>query len=212
MQKFQNGVAIASAMLVASQTHAAMVGLEPVSMNNEINAQTAAAQIGFDFLDLGADLISGLSQVQITITNDGDEDSSVTTVMFDTDMFASVDDMTSPDDGVEFDFTNKKVLPGGKKFGFEPTAGLSIRSTAPVRPNGIDQGESLVLTLTMREGYDWSDLVDQIFDGSTRIGIHVQGFEDGGSETFMNELVLIPTPGAMGTLALAGLAAVRRRR
>ncbi|MFG0256488.1 MAG: hypothetical protein ACF8GE_01140 [Phycisphaerales bacterium JB043] len=212
MSSVKKVVATGGALLVAFQAQGAMVGLEPVSFNSETNAQIASSQIGFDFLDLGVDAVTGLSGFEITITNDGDEDSSVTMVMFDSDIIASINEMDSDFDGVDFGFTNKKVLPGGKPFGFDPTAGLSLRANAPVRPNGVDQGESLVLSISLRDGYSWSDLVNGILDGSTRLGIHVQGFADGGSETFVNEKVLIPSPGALGLLSLAGIASARRRR
>jgi MYXO-CTERM domain-containing protein len=47
-----------------------------------------------------------------------------------------------------------------------------------------------------------------------RVGIHVQGFADGGSEAFINDPPVVPLPGAalLGVLGLGTAGGLCRRR
>jgi hypothetical protein len=113
-------------------------------------------------------------------------------------------------------------LPGGNGIGFETTAGFSADSDPPVQPNGVNPGESLGVIFNLISGKTYQDTLAAIdlglggsVYGSLRIGIHVQGFADGGSESFVNTHV-IPEPAGLMVWSLLGLAAascgVMRRR
>jgi len=52
-------------------------------------------------------------------------------------------------------------------------------------------------------------VLGELADGTLRIGIHVQGFATGGSESFVN--VPLPEPATFGLLALGAVALVAAR-
>jgi hypothetical protein len=99
-------------------------------------------------------------------------------------------------------------LPGGNGITptFVTTPGFSADSDPPAQPNGVNPGESLGVTFDLQGGSTFNDVLNGLDDGSLRVGIHVQGFADGGSEAFVNDGV-IPTPGAV-LLASIGMACV----
>ncbi|MFG0256489.1 MAG: hypothetical protein ACF8GE_01145 [Phycisphaerales bacterium JB043] len=212
MQNIIRVVGLAGALLVSSHAQGAMLGLESQTNNIQVNSEIAIDQIGFDFVDLGVNAITGLAQFDITISNVGPESSFVSMVMFETDVIGSVDRKFSPDPGVIFRSIMLTDLPGGEGDGFVGTPGLSVESVSPIPVNGIDPGESLTLTMSMREGLGWLDLVESIADGSTRIGVLVRGFELCGIETLVSERGTIPAPGAFVLLPIAGVLGARRRR
>jgi hypothetical protein len=93
--------------------------------------------------------------------------------------------------GVSFSqFASPGNLPAASNAAppFVTTAGFSADSDSPVQPNGVNPGES----------------------GTLRIGLHVQGYQSGGSESFVNA----PEPAslALSGLLLAALAGARLRR
>ena len=101
-------------------------------------------------------------------------------------------------------------LPGAGQASppFVTTDGFSADSESPVQPRGVNPGETLGILFSLRPGASFADVLDHLTDGSLRIGIHVQGFAGGGSESFVN----VPEPGALGLVAfgLVGLGARAR--
>ena len=73
-------------------------------------------------------------------------------------------------------------------MGFEATAGFTADSDAPVSQNGVDSSsEWLKVIFNLIGGQTYADTVAALMGGvDLRIGIHVQAFGDGGSESFVN--------------------------
>jgi len=101
-------------------------------------------------------------------------------------------------------------LPGASQASprFETTNGFSADSESPTQPSGVNPGESLGILFSLRPGKSFADVLAGFGDGSLRIGIHVQGFASGGSDSFVN----VPEPGAAGPVALGLLALAARQR
>ncbi len=55
-------------------------------------------------------------------------------------------------------------------------------SNSPVQPNGVNPTEWLRLSSTLQGGHSLDDVLKAIAADSFQVGIHVQGFANGGSE------------------------------
>jgi len=103
-------------------------------------------------------------------------------------------------------------LPGaGMIFpNFETTLGFSADSDPPPPSMGVEPGEWLGVVFSLKDGGDVYDVMQELSDGTLRIGIHVQAFLNGGvdSESF----VALPEPATIALLGLGGLVLLRKRR
>lgn len=194
------------------------LGFEGVSNNNLANVAIGESQMSLIVSDSGGGL------VRFDFHNSGPENSSITDIYFDDSVDPSlfVTPITSIDDsdaGVEFsEDASPGNLPGGNDIGFNATKGLTADSDAPVSHNGVNPGETLGVVLTLDNGHTYGDVLSSLSDGSLRVGIRVQAFDGGGSESFVNGNggpPAIPEPSSMAILGI-GLAGVvtrfRRRR
>ena len=154
-------------------------------------SQFANDAIGEEQLFVTVDDIGG-SQVLFTFGNTGPQPSSIT----DGSLFA-IASFDNSDPGVSFSqFASPGNLPGGNNLSppFVTTPAFSGDSDPPVQPNGVNPGESLGIIFDLQSGRAFEDIIGELNGGSLRIGIHVQGFADGGSEAFVN---IIPAPEAI---------------
>jgi len=138
-------------------------------------------------------------QVLFTFVNDGPYASSICDVYFDDGMLLGIAAIDDSDVGVSFSqLATPGVLPGGNSIvpAFETTAGFLADSDPPVQPMGVNPGEQLGILFNLQPGSTFDDILTELQTGELRIGIHVQGFGDGKSESFVNDGV-IPAPGAV---------------
>ena len=92
------------------------------------------------------------------------------------------------------------------------SAGFSADSDPPVQLNGVNPGESLGILFDLQGTGSFDNVIALLNNGDLRIGIHVQGFASGGSESFVNKPV--PEPHAAVLFAIGALVvgtATRRR-
>lgn len=182
-----------------------------ITNNNPGDAAIGEAQLSVEILDLG-------TQVRFNFTNIGPAASSITDVYFDDGSLLGIASIINTPTLVEFSqLATPPDLPGGNLAvpPFVTTAGFSADSDPPVQPLGVNPGESLGIIFDLVGGGTCAGVVGELASGALRIGIHVQGFSSGGSESFINNgTTVIPAPGA---LLLAGIGAgclgwLRRRR
>lgn len=169
-----------------------------ISGNSAIDAATGEAQLFVEVIDLGG------GQTLFDFFNTGPLASSITDIYFDDGPLLSIAVIDDSDPGVSFSLgASPGNLPSANNASppFVATIAFSTESNPPAQPNGINPGESLGITFDLIVSNTFDDVITALLDGSLRIGIHVQGFAGGGSESFVNDGI-IPAPSA---IVLCGL-------
>lgn len=203
--------------VMAAPAAAASYGFDCITNTTPANCGIGANQLYVDITDAGA------NQALFTFYNIGADASSITDVYFDDGTLLGI---ASVINGAGVSFASPATpgnLPGANNIApaFRTTAGFSADSDSPVQPNGVNPGETVGILFDLQAGKSFSDVLNAIAlagnPGGLRIGLHVQGFSGGGSESFVNGIgqVMLPVPEAsqwMMLLAGVGLIAARTLR
>ncbi len=191
-----------------------------ITNNDAGNAAIGEAQLFVELFDPGP------GQINFTFSNIGPAASSITDVYFDDGVLLGIATIINTPGLVEFSqLASPPDLPGGNLVvpPFATTLGFSADSDPPVQPLGVNPGEFLAIIFNLQSGAVFADVVNNLASGALRIGIHVQGFANGGSESFVNNGIVdgdgngdgkIPAPGALVLVGI-GMGCVgwlRRRR
>ena len=198
----------------------------PSSDSNAVNAATGEAQLTVEVNDAGNE------QVSFTFRNAGPNASSITDVYFDDGSLLGISsiDADNTSSGVSFSIgASPGNLPRGSSINFNASSSFfTADSDPPAQPNGVNPGEYLTVLVNLQPDKTYADTIAAIalslaspgvdVEGGLRLGIHVQGYADGGSESFVNGETpdggpLVPLPlAALGGVALLGLVAGSRSR
>lgn len=201
------GLALAFTLGLPTEARADLYGFSNITNNNAADAATGEAQLSVEVTSFSP------TQVLFEFTNVGPNASSITDVYFDdlgapNNLFTGIGSIVGSA-GVSFAVgANPGDLPGGNEAvpSFVATSGLTADSDPPAQPNGVNPGEWLQFLLNLDAGESVANVIGALDAGSFRIGIHVQGFAGGGSESFVNGGNVVPLPGAV-FLAFVGLTA-----
>lgn len=187
---------------------AASLGFSCITANLEADCAVGEAQLRVEVFPDGAD------RVRFELVNTGSADSSITQIYFDLgglDLFGPIASIDDGDPGVRFStLATPGNLPGGNPAGFQVTVlaatPLSAGAEPAVQPNGVNPGESLGLILPLSVTATFGAVELAFSSGDLRLGVHVQGYASGGSESFVSSSVSLPEPGSSALLALGLLA------
>lgn len=195
---------VAGACFGPTGAHAGeMFSFQCLTVNTEQNCA-----IGADQLTLEVKAGSAAGTIDFVFRNTGPLPSSIADIYFD---WLNPSDAYAPGaitngSGVSFSWgASPSNLPGGNNLSTAFTADLGADSNAPTQPNGVNPNEWVIFTFAA----DLATAIADIYSGDLRVGLHVQGFAGGGSESFVT-----PEPGTLAVLGLGlvALAGLTRRR
>jgi hypothetical protein len=198
-------------LCTAHPAFALKFGFDNITNNSAVDAAIGEAQLFIEVTDPGG------SQVLFTFLNIGSDASSITDVYFDDGSLDGIASIDNSDPGVSFSQgVSPGDLPGGNTISppFVVTEELLADSEPPVQANGVNPGESLGIFFDLQFDQNFSEVINELFASTLRVGIHVQGFDGGGSESFVNDPNPIPEPATMLLVGsgLIGLAGIGRKR
>jgi len=208
-------VLVAGVVVLAPSARATPIAFgQCVTDNNAGDCAIAFDQISLDVTKKQND------KAEFEFANTGSEMLTLARIYFDD---GSLIELLSISNGTGVNFTQDPFpgpndLPGGENaldvFGnpdpFETTLGFLSGATAPPPTNGLEPGETLVLTFLLAPGQKFDDLIAELTDGTLRVGVHMINFASGGSES----LTTIPEPGTavLVLVGFVGLAIMSRKR
>jgi hypothetical protein len=195
------------ALSMAPEARAVSVGFECLTNNLAGDCAIGEAQITVNVNDLGG------GTVEFHFKNAGPAASVISEVYYDD---GSLLLLSAVIDGPGVDFEPDATppdLPGGENAvpPFQVTEGFLAQSVPSPSINGVGPTEWVRIHFALQGGQTFADVIDELTDGTLRIGIHVIGYGSGGSESFINEPVPEPGTGVLLGGGLLALAALRRR-
>jgi len=215
------GFALTMLAVLAADSQADMQTYGFYSITNTIAGHAAIGEAQL-FVDVSntyrnGDPLPSSDQVLFGFRNTGPLASSICDIYFDDgalmsgiSMLIDADDnhLLGGDDAVDF---SRGASPGELPSAnnavptFQTTAGFLADSDAPVYRKGVGAGEWLGIVFNLQTGKTYTSVIEDLADGDLRIGIHVQGFDTGGSESFVNNPPRVPLPAAMllGSMGLS---------
>ncbi|MEB3117611.1 MAG: hypothetical protein VKL01_04515, partial [Limnothrix sp.] len=176
-------VAVVASALSAASAHAVTFNFTNITGNSPANALSGESQLSLDVTASGSD------KVLFKFSNKGPAASSITQIYFDdvdSSRFLKTSGVGINDSGAGVNFDSLDSggnLPGGNTVKFDED--FNFKAKSPVQPSGVNPGEWVEFLFSLNTGKTFNSLIDAITAGAFDIGFHVQGFANGGSESFV---------------------------
>lgn len=220
------GLALASSAFTAAPAQALQFKFDNITNNNATNALAGETQLFLDVTDASGTENLSATQALFKFSNAGPAASSITQIYFQDLGNALLNIATNgiADSGAGVSFsvaTGNLNLPGGNSITPNFTEEFGIKADNPVQPNGVNPGEWVSVLFNLNSGKTLQNVFNDLGNGPLRVGFHVQGFANGGSEAFVNlaqpvvppPVQSVPEPATLVGLGLvAGALATSRRR
>jgi len=174
---------------------------------------TGGSNFGDPALDLTVDVYNGGPTVSFEFHNNSVsplDDLSITDIYFDDGTLLAISGVTNGP-GVDFsELADPAELPGASILvpPFETTNHFSAGAGPPPPQNGVEPGEWVIIHFDLQGGGTLQHVLDELDDGSLRIGLKIQSFPGGSSESAVN----VPEPATICLLGFGFLALLKKRR
>lgn len=236
ISKMLRSVCAAMALGLCSATWAGTVtlGFDKITNNGAPNATSQfTVTVTDDATEVPVGVVIPTGAVAFLFNNTGSITSSITDIYFqDGTLLAWAAAPLVGSDGVAFNTgASPKNLPGGQNItpAFRATMNFAVDSASPTYHNGINPGEPgewLAAVIVLKKGANFTAVYEALMGpyepnkGMLRIGIHVQGFVNGQSESYISKYAptdptfggsVVPLPASLwaGAALLAGLGLIK---
>ena len=149
-------------------------------------------------------------EVDFVFYNESLFESCIAVIYFeDNSLFDAADVNNGP--GTLFrQFAKPENLPAGRAIEplFIADEEFCFDAEAPPPKNGVNPNEWVRITVGLKSGHTFADLIDELDTGNLRIGTHIIALPDGSSES----AITVPEPLTFALVMMGGLALMRKRR
>ena len=205
MRRFVITVLVVGFVALGLQTNVCHAVLYPFEIFTSNGAYADGSAV-----NIYMDVYNGDGIAKFAFYNESSASCSITRVFFDDGTLLGIDDIENGP-GVLFEqvTTGPGDLPAGENLipPFAADREFNIGAEPPPYWNGINSpDEWLIVTFELNGSLE--DVLNELGNGILRVGIHIQGFSDGSSESAVN----VPEPATICLLGLGGLALLRKRK
>ncbi|MFE4106721.1 PEP-CTERM sorting domain-containing protein [Almyronema epifaneia] len=194
-------------------------GFGCVSNNNASNCEAGSNQFQVKLTEHSP------TQVMFKFFNIGPAASSITRIYFEDTGFKTLGSVAQivNSAGVNFstNYPGNANMPAGNTIDFKTTS--SVGATSPVQPKGVNNdpditdsspSEFVGIVFNVLPGFNdsFNAVVTDLQRGTLRVGLHAQGFSNGGSESFVNGAVPEPITTVGSGIALGFGALLNQKR